>query len=60
MLSSNTGPTAPGWIRDQIEIQERIWPIAVLGTGLAFCIFFDACLGILIWTAASVIYYARP
>ena len=58
--SPNTGPTVPGWIREQIELHERAWPLATLGTGIALSILLDASLGILIWTATSAIYYARP
>jgi hypothetical protein len=60
MLSPNTGPTVPAWIREQIEKQERAWPLATLGVGVAASILLDATLGALIWTASSVIYYARP
>jgi hypothetical protein len=60
MRSPNTGPTVPGWIREQIDLYERAWPLAALGAALAVSILVDACLGILIWTASSVTYYARP
>lgn len=58
--SPNTGPTAPGWIRDQIEHHERLWPLSTLGVGIGLFILLDLCLGVMIWTAESVVYYARP
>ncbi len=60
MRSPNTGPTVPAWIHEQIEAHERAWPLALLGAGLALSILVDATLGVLIWTATSVNYYARP
>ena len=60
MWSPNTGPTVPGWIREQIDAHERAWPLATLGVGIGIAILFDACLGVLIWTASSVTYYALP
>jgi hypothetical protein len=58
--SPNTGPTVPAWIREQIDVHERSWPLAALGVGIGMSIVLDAGLGALIWTANSVIYYARP
>lgn len=58
--SANTGPTAPGWIRDRIAHQERIWPFWAFVSGVGFFALLDLALGVLIWTADSVIYYARP
>lgn len=58
--SPNTGPTGPGWIREQIEAHERTWPLATLGAGLAVCCLMDLCMGVWLWTAASVVYYAHP
>ena len=60
MRSPNTGPTVPGWIHEQIERCERAWPLAVLGAGLALGILVDVLLGVLIWTASPVTYYAHP
>jgi hypothetical protein len=58
--SPNTGPTVPAWIRDQIGAYERSWPLVSLGTGVALSILLDGALGVLICTANSPVYYARP
>jgi hypothetical protein len=59
-LSPNTGPTVPAWIRDRITLYERSWPLGTLGAGLVASIALDVVLGVLLWTADSVVYYARP
>ncbi len=59
-LSPNTGPTVPAWIRDRITLYERAWPLGTLGAGIFASIALDVVLGVLLWTADSVVYYARP
>jgi hypothetical protein len=58
--SPNTGPTAPAWIRDRIALYEQAWPLGTLGAGILASIVVDVALGVLLWTADSVVYYARP
>jgi hypothetical protein len=59
-LSPNTGPTAPAWILDRIALYERAWPLGTLGAGILASIVVDVAMGVLLWTADSVVYYARP
>lgn len=56
----NTGPTVPGWIREQIARYEAEWPLRTLMAGMVLTIAVDICLGMLIWTSKAVLYYARP
>ena len=58
--SPNTGPTVPGWIRDEIARQEEIWPRLALAAGMCAAIATNLAMGALIWTADAVVYYARP
>jgi len=59
-LSPNTGPTVPAWIRDRITLYERAWPLGTLAAGIVASIALDVFLGVILWTADSVVYYARP
>ena len=56
----NTGPTAPGWIRDQVDRYERAWPLLVLSAGTALAVLIGLTLGVLIWFSDAPVYYARP
>jgi hypothetical protein len=58
--SRSTGPTVPGWIREEIARHEQIWPLMTVIAGMAATIVTDLVLGALIWTSESVVYYARP
>ena len=58
--STITGPTVPGWIREQVGLHERAWPLVFLGFAVALSIVIAILLGVLIWTASPAVYYARP
>lgn len=58
--SPNTGPIVPGWIRDEIAHHEEVWPHWTLAAGLIAAITVDLTMGVLLWTADAVVYYARP
>jgi len=56
----NTGPTVPGWIRDEIARHEGTWPLAALSAGLAAVILFELVLGAALWSAGPSVVYACP
>ena len=56
----NTGPTAPGWIREQVARLEKAWPPLVLASGTALVIGVELVLGVLLWTSEASVYYALP
>lgn len=58
--SPSTGPTAPGWILEEIVRHEEIWPTMALAAGLIASILVSLALGTVIWTSEPVVYYARP
>jgi hypothetical protein len=60
MSSPNTGPIVPGWIRDEIARHEQAWPRVALAAGMIAAIAMNLAMGVLIWTAEAVVYYARP
>ena len=58
--SPNTGPTVPGWIREEIAHHESCWPRLTLAAGMLLGIAMNLAMGVWIWTAEAVVYYARP
>ncbi len=56
----NTGPTVPGWIRDEIARQEGTWPLAALSAGLGILILLEGILGAMLWSAQAWVVYASP
>lgn len=58
--SGNTGPTVPGWIRDEIARHERAWPLAAFSAGLGAVILFELVLGAALWSAVPPVVYAGP
>ena len=56
----NTGPTAPAWIHDQVVRLEEAWPTLVLAAGTAIALLTELTLGVILWTSAASVYYARP
>lgn len=58
--STNTGPIVPGWILDEIARHEEAWPRKVLAVGLIGTTLVDLAMGVLLWTAEPVVFYARP
>jgi hypothetical protein len=58
--SPNTGPIAPGWIREEIARHEESWPHWTLAAGLIAALAVDLGMGVLLWTSDPVVFYARP
>jgi hypothetical protein len=58
--SKNTGPVAPGWIREQVARFEGAWPLAAWSAGMVLVIAVTLAMGALIWTADAIVYYAPP
>ena len=56
----NTGPTVPGWIREQVAGLEQAWPARVLAAGTVVVILVELALGMALWTLDASVYYARP
>ena len=56
----STTRIVPAWIRDQVARYERAWPLGVLSACVAVAVLLDISLGVLLWTADSVVFYARP
>lgn len=56
----NTGPTAPGWIREQVARLEEAWPPLVLAAGTALVIGLELLFGVILWVSDAPVYYALP
>ena len=55
-----TGPTVPGWIREQVERLEEAWPLRVLSAGTAFVILVEIVLEVALWISEGPVFYALP
>ena len=56
----NTGPTAPGWIHEQVARLEEAWPPLVLASGTALVILVQLWFGEILWTSEPAVFYALP
>lgn len=56
----STGPTVPGWIREEVFRLERAWPPMVLAAGTALVMLAELVLGSALWSAVACAYYAQP
>lgn len=57
---ANTGPTVPGWVRDEIRRHEAEWPLWILAGAAGAALGAVLLMGVLLWTSGEAVYYVRP